>query len=272
MESHGFYVTLPSNASLDVHPDNTLSNYTVQLPRTLYLKPGFEVALAEIQYPLSWKTVPDYTFGVLNLTEDVDITTIVFPDAHYDSVLELVRVINKNLVTFFEIKNLPKRTIMLTYDELTNKVTLKATIGYGLALNEEITAIFGFDKSQQLFKQIPKTDNPFAEEPEKEFSVTGIYKADIDRGFHALYVYCNICEPQIVGDVYAPLLRTVAIKGKRHDHTTMTYNQPHYIPIATREISEIEIDIREDSGKKVSFTSGKVVCKLHFRQNEALHS
>ena len=53
MESHGFYVTLPSNASLDVHPDNTLSNYTVQLPRTLYLKPGFEVALAEIQYPLS---------------------------------------------------------------------------------------------------------------------------------------------------------------------------------------------------------------------------
>ena len=165
MESHGFYVTLPSNASLDVHPDNTLSNYTVQLPRTLYLKPGFEVALAEIQYPLSWKTVPDYTFGVLNLTEDVDITTIVFPDAHYDSVLELVRVINKNLVTFFEIKNLPKRTIMLTYDELTNKVTLKDTIGYGLALNDEITAIFGFDKSQQLFKQMPKTDNLFAEEP-----------------------------------------------------------------------------------------------------------
>ena len=109
-------------------------------------------------------------------------------------------------------------------------------------------------------------------DPKEEFSVTGMYKADIDRGFHALYVYCNICEPQIVGDVYAPLLRTVAIKGKRHDHTTMTYNQPHYISIATREISEIEIDIREDSGKKVSLTSGKVVCKLHFRQNETLHS
>ena len=72
--------------------------------------------------------MPDYTFWALNLTEDVDITTIVFPDAHYDSVLELDRVINKHLVTFFEIKDLQKRTIMLTYDELTNKVTLKAII------------------------------------------------------------------------------------------------------------------------------------------------
>ena len=54
--------------------------------------------------------MPDYTFGVLNLTEDVDITTIVFAVAHYESVLELVRVINKNLITFFEIKDLPKRT------------------------------------------------------------------------------------------------------------------------------------------------------------------
>lgn len=272
MESRGFYVTLPSNASLDVHPSNTLSNYTVQLPRTLYLKPGFEVALAEIQYPLSWKTVPDNTFRVIDFTEDVKVTTIVFPDAHYESVLELVRVVNKNLVTYFEIHNLPKRTIMLIYDELSGKVTLKATIGYGLELNPELFAIFGFDTSQDLFKRLPDADNPFAEEAKENFTVTGTYKADIDRGFHALYVYCNVCEPQIVGDVYAPLLRNVAIKGKRHEHITLTYNQPHYIPIGTREISEIEIDIREDSGKKVSFTSGKVVCKLHFKQNEAIHS
>ena len=271
MESRGFYVTLPSNASLDVHPNNTLTNYTVQLPRTLYLKPGYEVALAEIQYPLSWLTVPDCSFGIVDFTVDVKTTMLLFPEAHYESVQELVRVINKQLATSFEIDNLPKRTLMLTYNELSDKVTLKGTIGYGLILNAELFAIFGFDKSQDLYRRPNDSSNPFSEEPEEDFTVTGLYKADINRGFHALYVYCNICEPQIVGDVYAPLLRNVAIRGKRHDHITMTYNQPHYIPIATREISEIEIDIREDSGKKVSFTSGKVVCKLHFKQNEALH-
>ena len=29
-----------------------------------------------------------------------------------------------------------------------------------------------------------------------------------------LYVYCNLCEPQIVGDTLAPLLRIVDSKGK----------------------------------------------------------
>lgn len=271
MESNGFYVTLPSNASLDFHPNNTLTKYTVQLPRTLYLKPDFVVGLAEIQYPLSWLTVPESSCSIIDFTQGVTITAIQFPNAHYESVIELVRVINKNLVTFFEIYELPKRTLMLVYDDLTDKVTLKGRVGYGLFLNDELRAIFGFDSTQDLYRRQPK--GPFVDDQSgEEFNVEALYKSDINRGFHALYVYCNICEPQIVGDVYAPLLRTVAIKGKRHDHVTITYNQPHYIPIGTREISEIEIDIREDTGRKVSFTAGKVVCKLHFKKNEAIHS
>ena len=63
--------------------------------------------------------MPDYTFGMSNLTEDVDVSTTVFLDAHYDSVLKLVTVINKNLVTLFKMKDLPKHTKKLTYDELS---------------------------------------------------------------------------------------------------------------------------------------------------------
>ena len=93
-----------------------------------------------------------------------------------------------------------------------------------------------------------------------------------NKSFHAMYVYCNICKPQIVGDIYAPLLRTVAVKGKRNEPVTIIYNSPHYVPIGVREISEVEIDIRDDMGNKVPFTFGKVVCKLHFRKNEAIYS
>ena len=35
--------------------------------------------------------------------------------------------------------------------------------------------------------------------------------AYINRGFNSLYVNCSICEPQIVGDAYVPLIRTVYI-------------------------------------------------------------
>lgn len=56
METRGFYVTLPSNANMDIYPNNTQASYQVRLPRTLYLKNSYEVALVEAQYPISWKT------------------------------------------------------------------------------------------------------------------------------------------------------------------------------------------------------------------------
>ena len=98
---------------------------------------------------------------------------------------------------------------------------------------------------------------------------TAPFKHDITKGVHSLFVYCNFCEPQIVGDVYAPLLRSVAIKGSRGEHVTKTYGEPHYLPVSTDTVDMIEINIKDDTGHDVPFTSGKVVCKLHFR-NRAL--
>ena len=43
-----FYVTLPSNASMDTHPDNKKSNYSTQLSTPIVLDGNYEVALANI--------------------------------------------------------------------------------------------------------------------------------------------------------------------------------------------------------------------------------
>ena len=43
-----FYVTLPSNASMDTHPNNKKSNYTTQFSTPLELDGNYEVALASI--------------------------------------------------------------------------------------------------------------------------------------------------------------------------------------------------------------------------------
>ncbi|KAJ8039500.1 hypothetical protein HOLleu_17245 [Holothuria leucospilota] len=49
-----FYLTLPSNSSMDVYPENTLSNYRVKLPTSLQLSGEWEVGLMEISYNHSW--------------------------------------------------------------------------------------------------------------------------------------------------------------------------------------------------------------------------
>ena len=54
----GFYVTLPSNASLNVFKNNTSSSYQVDLAQHIDLEGPWEVALAEISYPHTWFNVP----------------------------------------------------------------------------------------------------------------------------------------------------------------------------------------------------------------------
>lgn len=49
-----FYMTLPSNASMYLHPDNTLPHYVTALPRRINLPGGWGCGIVEIQYPYSW--------------------------------------------------------------------------------------------------------------------------------------------------------------------------------------------------------------------------
>ena len=45
---HGFYITLPSESSRDVFPENNPSEYTVILPRWIHLKGEWEIGLHSI--------------------------------------------------------------------------------------------------------------------------------------------------------------------------------------------------------------------------------
>ena len=51
---------------------------------------------------------------------------------------------------------------------------------------------------------------------------------DIDGNLNALYVYCDILEHILVGDVVAPLLRVIGVTGKQGDTIRKTYDKPMY--------------------------------------------
>ena len=72
MESE-FYVTLPSNSSVEYFPDNKTSNFVTKLSRTLQLDGEWEVGLAEIDYPHTW----------YNIREGKNSVEIYAPDKFY---------------------------------------------------------------------------------------------------------------------------------------------------------------------------------------------
>ena len=52
-----FYVTLPSNSSMQYFPDHKTSNFVTKLSTTLQLDGDWEVGLAEIDYPHTWYNI-----------------------------------------------------------------------------------------------------------------------------------------------------------------------------------------------------------------------
>ena len=52
-----FYVTFPSNSSMQYFPDNKTSDFVTKLSRTLQLDGEWEVGLAEIDYPHTWYNI-----------------------------------------------------------------------------------------------------------------------------------------------------------------------------------------------------------------------
>ena len=254
MESASFYVTLPSNASMDIYPNNTKSNFQVRLPRTLYLNSRYEVALSEIQYPVSWHTfahADSYQFLISMMAdkEDPHIQAMFFPKAYYKTMHELVQKINDNLFAHFLLNNREGNEAILYVHEVEEKIEIITKRGAAVKFPNEVADVLGLDHNTYYRG--------------KHWAP---HRYDITRGFNAMYVNCNVCSPQIVGDVYAPLLRCVPVQGERGEHVMKTYSDPHYIPVADRQVDVIEINIRDDTGALVPFTSGKVVCKLHFRQ------
>ena len=254
MESSGFYVTLPSNASMDIYSTNTQASYKIRLPRTMYLKHGFEVALVEIQYPLSWDTFAVGGSREILVTDQSANETykVIFPGGYYENMRELIESINESLKKYLESFGLIGNEVVIAQDHLEHRIRLYTKNNIHVKFSDECCDVLG------LICGVWYNGN-----------ATAPYKHDITKGFHSLFVYCNLCEPQIVGNVYAPLLRSVAIKGTRGEHVTKTYGEPHYLPVSTDTVDMIEINIKDDTGNDVPFTSGKVVCKLHFR-NRAL--
>ncbi len=244
MESGQFYLHLPSNSSMGVFPLNTLTEYRVQLPQRMRLSGDWEVALTELQYPHSWKNVREEDNWNRIYFEDVSAPDempkiCIVAVGHYTSLESVIQAINQQLGPNF-------KNIRLTYDKLSRKVTLKAGPNIKCIFNE-IGEMLGFE-SNKLYTG----------------TVTAPREADLENGFHNLYIYCDVIQAQLVGDSQVPLLRIVPVEGNDGERVTRAFVNPQYLPVSRSEFDTLEVNIKRDTGEKVPFETGRVLVTLHF--------
>ena len=83
---------------------------------------------------------------------------------------------------------------------------------------------------------------------------------------HALFVYNDLIQPQIVGNTLTPLLDVVAVQGGPGDLVCSRFDKPHHKPVLRKQFSDIHISLRDDQGEPIRFEKGKVIMTLHLRR------
>ena len=249
MLSEQFFLTLPSNSSFSYYPNNTIAEFTTQLPRTIQLEGEWEVALAEIQYPRTWNNVGErqnrvYVFpaaGKLPQAKSI-------PEGYYADIKTLIENINQAIASAGKEAS---ENIKFSYDGLSGRVLIEIKNGAKVSFLDDLAVIMGFEV-------------PFQRAIDKTTKSPRV--ADVNAGLYSLFIYCNIIEGQLVGDNEVPLLRIIAVEGKHGDMVTKAFQNLQYLSIAQKTFNTIEVNIRTDTGEKVPFQSGKSVVTLHFRR------
>jgi hypothetical protein len=151
-------------------------------------------------------------------------------------------------------------SLTINYNEKTNKARFKVGfITHELHLSPKLSDILAIRKTSWTVPRMKWMQD-----------ITKTYESDtevdINRGCHTIFVYCSIAQDSIVGDVRAPLLRAVTVRGKSGETTHETFTRPLYVPLKTNSFDTIDISIKSEDGSLVPFAYGNSYVTLHFRR------
>lgn len=245
-----FYMFLPSDSSAQMFPDNNPSHFNTHLAQEVTFDGMWEVGLKEIHYRKHWSNVGEddavIKFHDGSQEEDsVEWSQKSLVVGYYESPSRLGRAMNNIL-----------RTVggEVSYNNVTKKFKIVMRPGCVAVLTHGLSRLMGFEPSMVYFD---------------EGEHTAEFPSYIGRGTESLYVYTDIVRPVYVGDALAPLLQIVPVPSSASGIQHKEYVKPMYVSLCKTAFRTVEVDIRNSSGERIPFDSGKTTLLLHFRQ---LHS
>jgi len=251
-----FYLTLPSDSSMGVYTDNKPSAFKTILPQDINLEGEWEMALMEITYPQDIMNVFPEKCRIWwsHIDEPNNQLSVAINEGVYLSLDHLVNTINdvtdvagesdSIIHTKFEIQ----RDKSVVYKERLEK--------HVVCLSDQLAKLLGFesDGKTSMYRNAGK----------------GIIPANVFATIPKLfYIYCDAIQPQFVGDVMAKLLKVFKVNTRFFSNGgigTEIFLNPQYVPLEVSSIKELEINITDNKGNLIPFTSGVSSVTLHLRK------
>jgi len=260
------YLSIPSDASQNLFPDNTISSFTVKLPTEIQFDhENYEVGLVSCIWPHSFHNFEKCIIEVRagdGVMQTQHFSRIEFYGGYYNDLADLLRDLTRKINhSYFVSVGVPLRP------EFECKLRLNhlGLVSF-VRTNHAQVNVFHIKLSTELYAKLG-----FISDSPNDSTITTDRLADrfpdLHAGYSALGVYCSIAQPtRIVGDTLAPLLRLLPINRK---HNTNIYYQPttvEYLPLRYDTFSEVKIEFRTDTGRLVHFHWGKCIIDLHIKR------
>lgn len=252
---------------MEYFPNNSLACYTTKLPQHFDLSGEWEVGLSEIQFPISWYNINTSETGVhiVSTLDDnskpMHMSDISPPPGFYETPDVLIKQINDGIIRLDKTD-----TTRFLFNSISKKISIyfdpNRKKNASIKISKILAELMGFSSDTYVSKD-GKWVHIFPNDKSNYYHGESV--CDLQRGFYSLYIYCDIVENVVVGDVKVPLLRVVNINGKEGLTVSRLFNTVQYVPIQRKQFDTIEINIRDDTGRLVPFERGKVVVTLHFR-------
>ena len=145
---------------------------------------------------------------------------------YYSSMPEMVAKLNAKMPTEPKTINLDSNgfDICFNYDSFSNKSIL--TMYHGVSIKIE---------GSHLAVRLGLIEKEILRGPT---FIVSPFMANMER-YTALYVYTDIIQNQLVGNVRAPLFRVVPLKSRYEDTTCVTYEQLQFLPLNISNIQTL---------------------------------
>ncbi len=262
-----FTIQLVSNSSLGIFPTNTLSSFKTFLPEKINLEGDWYVGLLEITYPSQIKNFTDRV-KIYEPNEDslrgYTGRNIDIPAGLYLSEDHLLERIKDR--AGFDLD---------WYVDSSNKM-LKFTIPPGTGIEFSGMDAKAFLGLENNYIGDTNLDNPSTE----SIWVEAPYPVDVQSGKYTMFVYCDLIEYGVVGDVKAPILRGVPLISKiRNDIVQVSqinsyryFDTPQYKNINRKSFQIILIELRSETGEPIPFFDvGRTVLTIHFKKVHSIN-
>ena len=270
-----YTLSLVSNSSMSLFPDNTSSHFVCKFPEQLYYNDGeYEMAMTSFQCRKSW-----YTFR-----EDEEYS-IKFFVAHGDyDELEIKNGVNTMVeLANFSLKSGVYESGHVLQEEINNKIIEKGLHGYYDFEYDDITKKMklSFTDTDNRWYKVHMSDDlarklGFINFPSEHnwVSVYGKPGKMIEGGFTVrideidqIFVACDLVQNNhVVGDIKSPLLHIVPSSGSFDSVINFEPSTLLWLPIKRKTFDMAEVYITDAQGRNIPFSSGTSVVRVDIRR------